>query len=318
MIVQSRAIDRSADRRRLVAVGILALVLTLALSTAVGTGAASPASSPDCPAAPHGWKLPPAVDAQGNPLGKMVVDSGNSNGPGGNRTQVNCNYFGAGGRHVDVVVNFALPTDLNPIADFYFGCSSAITQWSSSERMFVAISHDRWAVVAFSDPAGTLRQADVPGFEQVARGLLHNSEPFAHTCAVKPTPTPVSYEYSYRFTAPGASGSGLLWTRVDSNTLGNTVIKVGEEKFSARVRLGGARQGLTLSVTGGAGYRLARPGSAGELALKVRVDSSTTRSCGVGKVGTLTLTTAPASSVRLALCGQTFLQGPAKVSISSV
>jgi hypothetical protein len=266
--------------------------------------------SPDCPVAPRGWTAPPAA------VGKIVVDSGNSAGPGGDRTQVNCNYFGVRGGHVDVVVSFALPTDINPVADSYFGCSSGVTPWTTSGRMFVAISRDRWAVVAFSDPAGYLTPADVPGFEQVAHQLLRNTEPYAHTCAVNPVQTSVSLEYSYAFSADGAHGGGLFWVHAASSAPTGAVVQAGGANFSVRVSLEGKTRTLAITVTRGVAFRAARPGSAGELRLGVRLVSRSVAGCGAQTAGTLTLSTVP--SIRLAICGQTFLKGRARVTISQV
>jgi hypothetical protein len=285
-----------------------------------GYSATGPAKSVDtiaCPTAPAGWTKPPDVDSSGQPWGKMVVASaGGNSGTGGDRAQVNCNYYDARGHHVLVVVNLALPSDLNPIANFYFGCSSSVTPWTSRDRMFVATSIDRWAVVALSDPGGFLRPTDVPSFERVARQLLANSEPYAHSCTVEPKPTGVKDEYSFKFSAPGASATGLFWVNATLGSRTSRVVQAEGIEFVARVDAKKTRATLTLDVKHGLTYRLPRPGSPGELLLGVQVAHSTLPSCRRGATGTLTISTAP--SVSLQVCSHTYLSGRSSVTISSV
>lgn len=302
---------------RLARVCFTIFVIFSASASAARVQSSDTPASPNCPSPPAGWKEPPGADSQGNSLAKVVIASGNPDGTGGDRTEIACNYY-SDARRVSITVTYALPTDPNPVADFYFGCSKALTAWTATRRMFVAISVNRWAVVAFSDPGRSLRESDVPGFEQAAHVLLRNAEQYAHTCAVKPEATPVSFEYQYKFSAPGTSGSGFLWARTDPNTLEDTVVKVGPETFSVAARVGGKRAVLSFSVIRGTAFRPARPGSAAELALKVRVIRSSAPACSVGRVGSLIMTGDPAPSVRLAVCGHTFLRGRAHVEMSSV
>jgi hypothetical protein len=296
-------------------VSAIALVVVSPIGAMTTAAPAENVNMLNCPPAPFRWTKPPPVDSQGQPWGKMVVASGTQSGTGGDRAQVNCNYYDARGDHVDLVVNLALPSDLNPIADFYYGCSGSVTPWNSRDRTFVATSLDHWAVVAFSDPAGSLDQADVSGFEHAARQLLENSKLYAHTCVAGSKPTSVRNEYSFKFSVPGGgSATGLFWTI--GSAARSRVVQVEGIRFTVRAHANGARGTLTVDVKHGLTYRLARPGSRGELMLAIRVARTNVPSCHAGATGTLTVTTAP--SVALSVCGQTFLRGKAAVTISTV
>jgi len=159
--------------------GTVALVPTPGFATTVVVTATKGPSGIACPAAPSGWYFPAGT-------GKSVEA-----GPKGLQTAaVLCNYYTRGGKHIVVELNYALPTDPNPI-NFYYGCGAGGQNWDSVERVFRVINTQYRAIVAFTDPLHALKESDVPRFENVAQRLLQNSKGSAHDCVLNPVPTKV-------------------------------------------------------------------------------------------------------------------------------
>jgi hypothetical protein len=143
-------------------------------------GVAQPASSvilvTHCPHAPSGWKAPASTPQW--PASQW---------PNGVVANVNCAYVNAAsGKQIMVTAEYATRADVNPVANFFFGCGvTGSVQWSAAGRRYQLTSSDRWLYASFSDPARVLTMNGVGLFEQVTRALLLRSEPFAHRCLVR-------------------------------------------------------------------------------------------------------------------------------------
>ncbi len=219
---------------------------------------------------------------------------------GGNAAVIICDYFAANGsgKHILASVVYALPTDINPVADFYFGCSSGGTKWTDSDRVFRVMSPDRWAIAAFTDFLGALDDTTVPAFENVTRQLLASTAGYAHTCDLKVQETPVNSNFSYTFGSSFGHGLGTFQTA-------GSVLKTGwvpiVSTSDATLPLTIGNRLLTLEVKHGWRFYPGRPSQQPRLSLAVRVTDSDLRSCGIGNTGTLILTQ---STLQLRICNQ--------------
>jgi hypothetical protein len=274
-----------------------------------------------CPDAPSGWFNPPGDSTASTAGGRSIIAPGTvvavGEGPqGGNTVNISCDYFTKAGRHLVVDLLYALPTDPNPINDFYFGCQSGGTKWSTDDRTFRLMSVDQWAAVAFYDSLNQLGSADVPGFETVARQLLRNSEGFAHQCTLKVQPSPLQTRWQFTFGGSAGKAQGLFWTQGSKTDAVLPVVAVGIEALTLNVKSHGARHPLTIQVTRGVSYSPGHAGKRGQLRLAVSVTRSKVPGCPNGSTGTLIVTTAP--SALLKVCSRSFLQGPATATIAEV
>src|SRR5438094_5964239 len=104
---------------------------------------------------------------------------------GGNEIEVACHYYTSSGGELRVDVMYALPSDPNPIFDFFYGCTSGGTKWTAEDRRFQVISRNQWAIATFYDHLAGLSAGDEVAFENVARQLLQNAEGYAHDCSLK-------------------------------------------------------------------------------------------------------------------------------------
>ncbi len=242
---------------------------------------------------------------------------------------VNCNYFTGGGKHVLVYVQYALPADPNPINDFYYGCSSTVTLWNATDRVFRVTSRDQWAIAVFYDSLFQLKNSEVAMFENVTRRLLQNAEGYAHDCSLHVAPTPVASSYAFRFEVPAghAAGSFLVRATPNGDPRASTVpvIQVHVPNIKLSVTTNGARYILAIEVRRGISYHdfhfvETRPSSSAaptsRVTFAIKVVNSTVPSCRKGASGKLTVSTAP--SVSLDVCGQRFLRGRATASIASL
>jgi hypothetical protein len=176
------------------------------------------------------------------------------------------------------------------------------------------MSPHQWAIAAFSDLGGALQGAEVEQFEQVARQLLQNAEGYGHACSLNTRPTLLTSNFHYSFQVAAGQGSGSFWAAVESRQTSVTrVVRVTGVAIRLRVKTTGARHPLTIRVERGIDYLPAGPHVAGRVRLAVRVVSSEVPLCHAGNTGTLTISTA--HSVRLAVCGVTFLHGRARTQI---
>jgi hypothetical protein len=275
-------------------------VLVSSLATAAGSADTirDPATIA-CPPGPPGWANPPNG-------GKAIWDPLTGSDPGlAGRTQVvvNCNYFTHSGNHIQVALAYALPTDLNPSNDFYFGCSSGGTTWTASDRVFGVMSETQWAIAEFNDFSGFLSAGDVPAFEKVANQLLQNAEGYAHKCTEKLHPTDVKSTFAFSFASAAGAGSGTFETTGASNN-GSAIPVVEVTTHNITLKFGQGE--LILKVTNGLWFYAARPNHAPRLVLRVRVAQSQVHPCRRGSSGTLTITT---HSLLVRVCGRDFSGG---------
>src|SRR5262249_49580209 len=154
--------------RRLRTVGptlLLVALIAVCMPHADGAGTARGVDANPCPGAPHGWEA-----SSSNP-----TVFGPTQQPGQNHMMVSCQYSQAPKHSVSVVAEYAMPSDPNPIADFYYGCEAARKQpWTTSGRLYFVTSGTRWSYVEFTDPGHELPESGVVPFERVARALLEN------------------------------------------------------------------------------------------------------------------------------------------------
>jgi hypothetical protein len=328
MMSRSRNTQSKHVRRR--GLRLLPVLLLLAAGLAAGVGPAGGLAADivvkdphgiACPNAPSGWFNPPGDSTATTAGGRSIIAPGTvvtaGEGPqGGNTVNVSCDYFTKAGKHLVVDLLYALPTDPNPINDFYFGCRSGGTSWTKEDRVFRLMSIDQWAAVAFYDSLEQLGSEDVPGFETVARQLLRNSEGYAHQCTLKVQPSPLQTRWQFTFGVSAGKVKGLFWTQGAKTDSVLPVVAVGIEPMTLNVKSNGARHPLTVQVTRGVSYMPQRAGTRGQLRLAVSVTKSNVPGCPNGSTGTLIVTTAP--SALLKVCSRSFLKGPATATIAEI
>jgi hypothetical protein len=229
---------------------------------------------------------------------------------------VNCNYVRAGGKHIEVTVTYALPTDLNPNADFYFGCGNGDGAWTPVDRKVYVASRTQWAFATFNDLLGQISDGEAREFESVTRVLLRNADGYGHACSLAVKPTPLTSRFTFSFVAGGARGQGSFSTRGDLTRTGSIPV-VAVHASDVAVPAAGAKDGLEVRIDRGIGYHVPLPTVAsGRITLAVHVLDSKLSGCPRGATGTLTVTMAP--SVTLAICGRSFLGGEATAKILEI
>lgn len=276
-------------------------------SPAIATSTAKDPRNIECPPAPGGWK-PAAAEP------KTVWDAKTSARFAGlQQVAVNCNYDTTTGKHIEVTVTYALPTDLNPNADFYFGCGNGNTAWTSTQRKFYVASGGQWAFATFGDPLRQIDDSEARRFEGVTRELLRNTEGYGHPCVLKVTPTALTSEFTFSFATGGTKGHGTFSTRGSLTRNGSDPIVVAHVP-DISVAANGSTHAIKVRIQHGIDYHVPQPTPAnGKIRLAVKVIASKIASCRKGDQGTLTITDAP--SVTLTVCGQTLLAGKASVHI---
>jgi hypothetical protein len=266
-----------------------------------------------CPAGPSGWTNPPGdATATAGGGGRTIVAPGDvviegERPQGGDIVNVSCDYY-KGDRHMVVDLLYALPTDPNPVSDFYFGCRSQGTKWNNEDRVFRLSDTKQWAAVAFYDLLGQLEAGDVAGFEAVARQFLNNSSGYAHQCSLAIEPTRVLTHFRFAFTSGAGKGAGEF--AIDGAVKERPIVSVNSRQISLNVKVQGKRHPISIKVNRGF---LFTPGQSLQVRLGVVVTKSKVPSCRAGSTGTLTVSTKP--SVLLRVCSQSFLQGPARATI---
>jgi hypothetical protein len=280
-----------------------------------------------CPAAPQGWYIPPGDATSTTPGGRTLIIPGQALDPaqgevGGNTVGVGCDYFTSSGKHLQVDLAYALPTDPNPIADFYFGCQSGGTAWTDSDRHFRQMSPNQWASVAFYDQLSQLHGDEITAFEGVARQLLANSNGYAHGCTLKLEPTPVDTRRQFSFSVAAGKGGGLFYTRGLPTDPSQEIVSYAVPDMVLHVRSGKHAGTLTVKVTQGVSFVPSRAGKTGpsseQLRLSIAVKKSHLRGCPTGSTGTLIVSTVPKAGVQLRVCSQSFLGGKARTTIINV
>ncbi len=299
--VHARDSRSSATLQRRGAV-FAAVALASLVPALVGTARADTVETKDpstiaCPAAPSGWAVPPA---SGKAVLSPMAPSVEGERYGGNAVVIICDYFATNGsgKHILASVVYALPTDINPVADFYFGCSSGGTTWTDRDRVYRVMSPDRWAIAAFTDFLGLLDDTTVPAFQNVTRQLLASTAGYAHTCDLKVQETPINSAFSYTFGSSFGNGGGTFESA-------GSVLKTGwvpvVSTSDATLLLTLNKRIFTLEVKHGWRFYPGRPSQQPKLSLAVRVTDSEIRSCGIGNTGTLILTQ---TTLQLRICNQ--------------
>ncbi len=249
---------------------------------------------------------------------------------------VSCQYSQAPRHAISVVAEYALPADLNPLSDFYYGCDAQRKQaWTSTGRLYFVASGTRWSYVEFADPGRQLPDADVGSFETVARALLQNVGASAHVCQINTaTPTVVQHLYLFGFEFIFSShdlrafggiatqskrnplipdGSFTTVAAPDATVLAK-VSRVNAPDFTVQIVAQSRRYSLRLRLGRGIDF-LQKPPTQ-RLRLGLNVVGSNYSSCPKGAHGTLTITrsaldnsaNAPAK-IRVDVCGSLFARG---------
>jgi len=305
---QTRAESRRAARPVLVAaLAAAGVVWAAAPGTAVG---AAPIRNPEaivCPAAPGGWDALAVRKMVDTPQSVPEPDAEEHFQTGGNLVRVACTYYAATNTHVTVTVSYALPSDANPVNDFYWGCGTGAMRWNESYRVYRVPSVTQWANATLIDAGGFLPARDVPAFRTVTNRLLENAEGYGHACRLLTKPTAVTLKYTFDVEAAGGNLKSQFLAEQTPKDGVHPIVQSTVTTADVRVQAGGKSQPLTIRLARGLDFRPATARKAGQVRYRVEVVSSKVPSCRGGAAGTLTITTRP--SVVLAVCGQTFLRG---------
>jgi hypothetical protein len=284
--------------------------------------AAALAADPNftCPPAPPAWTSSPRPQFWGP-----------AEDPGDDTERITCSYANSRGLSTSVVVSYALPSDINPINDFYYGCGTGSVPWSTAQRTYDIASGDHWALANFEDPYHAVSGSDQGKFETLARQMLSEAQPLAHACGAKTVPTQVLaswlFDFAFRLTGDGVTGSGRVGTHPSQAGAGIGSYAIPDGTFKTTGLLAhaavadlaapllriavvehGRRHTVTIKLGTGVSFRFEKVtggSGAASLVTRVRVIRSTLSTCHAGSHGTLRLGTSP-SRVRLSLCGSVF------------
>jgi hypothetical protein len=289
------------------ALGTAGAVAALAPGTGV---AAAPIKNPEaivCPDAPGGWNALPVRKVVDTPQSVPEPDAEEHFQTGGNLVRVACTYYAATNTHVTVTVSYALPSDVNPVNDFYWGCGAGTMRWNESYRVYRVPSVTQWANATLIDAGGFLPARDVPAFRTVTDRLLENAEGYGHACKLLTRPTAVALKYTFDIKAAGGNLKSQFLAEEAAKNGVHPIVQSTVTTARVRVTADGKSRPLTIRLARGLDFRPATARSAGQVRYAVKVVSSKVPSCRGGAAGTLTITTRP--SVLLAVCGQRFLRG---------
>ncbi len=260
-----------------------------------------------CPAAPAGWdKLPVRKDVA-TPQSVPEPDAEEHFATGGNQVTVSCTYFASLVKQVTLRVSYALPTDINPVTDFYWGCGTGELPWNDSERVYRVVSVEQWANASLIDLLGAVPHANVPMFEAVTRQLLKNAEGYGHPCRIVSKPTALTSRYSFDIHVAGGNLKSVFWTS-ESQAKGGVqpVVQADVSTSLLRVKADGKLRPLAIELTHGIDYRSTRFHTADTVRYAVRVLSTKVPACKREATGILTISNRP--SLLLRVCGQSFLR----------
>jgi hypothetical protein len=318
---------------RILLAAALALV-PLVLGPAPGLAAASD-DVYTCPAAPQGWAQFATNPILTGPT-SIMGDHTATLEPGSTQEVVNCDYFNANKSHVRVTGDIALPIDLNPINDFYYGCGSRLdshdVKWDSVNRTMLIQSRTSWAFAIVTDPFHAFENSDVIDFQKVATQLLQSISGKAHTCAldtVNPTEAPASWGFDFELSiTTGSNGvfdafGGIGTSGPARLPLGSFVTEGGPDAknhykvtsislpdVDLTVVQHGASRHLTLKFTKAVRFYYKAPLAA--FVVGVKVANSHVPGCPNGSTGTLGATSVFSSTIvgpktlHLKLCGSLF------------
>jgi hypothetical protein len=278
-----------------------------------------------CPLARGGW-----VGSKANP-----TVFGPAQQPGQEHTMISCSYSQDPKHLVSVVAEYALPTDPNPLSDFYFGCSRRARAWTGSGRTYLVESATRWSYVEFTDPSRELPDSEVGTFKSVAHALLDNVSSSAHPCRINTrTPTLMRhlflFGFEFEFSARGVRAFGGITTQSAADpllpegsfsavsepnaTVLSKVVSVTAPILVVKVVDRGKQHNLRIRFGRGVDF-LQRP-PLQRLRLRLDVVKSNYSRCAKGAHGVLTIgrsqffnvRDAPAT-IRIQLCGSVFGRG---------
>jgi hypothetical protein len=273
----------------------------------------SPVKDPNliaCPSAPSGWTYAPVRKTLATPESVPEPDAEEHLATGGNLVTVACTYWATDIRQVTVRVTYDLPTDINPINDFYVGCGNGNLKWNSDYRVYRVASDQQWANAFFDDFGLYMPDTEVPTFQRLANQLLQNASGFGHDCTLKVAPTELMARYTFDIRIAGANLKSIFYTKGAPDIAGTKpIVSLARTSAPLQVKANGKTRRLTIKFTDGIDYSLKNGGNVGTARFKVKVTQSGLATCRAGQTGTLTISTQPA--VLLDICGQTFLRGDA-------
>jgi hypothetical protein len=317
--VEARVARRRPQERvlRLVLLGVLCAATLVASKATVAAGA-----PPNfvCPAAPPGWTAAKAPGFWGP-----------DENPGTDTEEITCVFANRGSKTVSVVVSYALPTDLRPFDDFFYGCgTSGAVAWDNTQRVYHLPSADRWALASFTDTLKIMTSADVPRFKAVARTMVDAAHNLAHTCSSNALPTQAVatwlFDFDFELKGNGIVATGRLGTHVPQQgtsagvatyavpdgsfkTSGSPanplVTKLKAPHVTITLHDHGKIYTVTFAFTKGISFRKTGQAAAASLVAGVAVVHSSLTGCRARSQGTLTMMTAPAT-LKLDLCGDVF------------
>jgi hypothetical protein len=287
-------------------VGALLLVAVAAPFASARTSVKDP-NAIACPAAPAGWDSSPVRKDVATPQSVPEPDAEEHFATGGNQVTVSCTYFASLVEQVTLRVSYALPTDINPVSDFYWGCGTGGLPWNDSERVYRVVSVQQWANASLIDLLGAVPQANVPTFEAVTRKLLQNAEGFGHPCTIVSKPTALTSRYSFDIHVAGGNLKSVFWTS-ESEAKGGVqpVVQADVSTSVLNVNADGKPRALAIKLTHGIDYHPTRFHTADTVRYAVQVVSTKVPGCKRGATGILTISNRP--SLLLRVCGQSFLR----------
>jgi hypothetical protein len=293
--------------RWLVALVGCSLAIGYGMLPSFGRAGVKDPSTIQCPSPPAGWSRPPVSKSVSTPENTNPGYGGNYEqvGAGGNNATVNCVYHDTSAKQVNVILSFALPTDLNPFNDFFFGCSKGDVGWNNTGRVYRIASADQWAIATLMDPSRYMSPGDVPKFEAIARRLLQNGNGYGHSCSLVLRPTQILSRYFFDIRVGGTNLSASFWTP-SSPEKGNlyVITKVTPATAAMSVDTSSGTRVLAVKLTHGIDYRLATARTPLQARFGIRLTSSTVAGCGRGATGTLAI--AAPLSVTITACGRVF------------
>ncbi len=310
--------DRDMKKLTPLAVGTVFLLAACAAAVAfvaapTGRAASNDPNDINCPAAPSGWSASAVtkhvVTPQSVPNAQDPNTDNETYAQGGNAVSVSCTYRHSAAKLVSVTVSYALPADANPASDFELGCGTGSVSWNGSTRVYRASSLREWAIATLDDAYGSLAGGDVPRFENVTRQLLQNAQAYGHSCSLAAKQTGISSRVYFDILVAGANLKDTFYTSQSGKAGVSPITQISGLTAALPVKTSAGTHVLTIKLTRGIDYRSQTPHAAGQARFHVVVTASKVPACRKGATGTLTISTKPV--IVLAVCGQTFLPGPA-------
>jgi hypothetical protein len=195
------------------------------------------------------------------------------------------------------------------VGDFDLGCGIGAVNWDSSNRVYRIASTKQWALASLIDSYAYLPASQVPAFKGLANKLLDAVNGYGHPCSLVTKPTATGSRIYFDILVAGANIKDTFYTSVTGKGGLYKITQISPLTDTFMVKTGAGPRPLTVRLTDGIDYRVQSKHASGQVRFRVAVTASKVKSCHRGATGTLTVSTKPA--VLLAVCGQTFLKGPA-------